>query len=170
MTTQLQLSTVREHTALLHELPAKPGEPFAIDANDLERFVNQALKRVGRRGLALEKEGFYLQIDPLVLLFHGRADAVKRTALLPLAPGLEPKGDDVITFPEAAVLEIELKGNAPIGPAIAKAMEAARAWATAAPENRLGGFVRLYVIPDARAAGGARSVLRIERLTHPLTD
>lgn len=164
MNTELRLTTVREHTALMRELPARAGEPFAIDGADVERFLTQAMKRLGRRGLALEQEGFYLQIDPLVLLFHGRGDAVKRTALLPLAPGVEPKGEDVITFPEASVLELELDRASPVGPAIKRAMESARAWATAAPENRLGGFVRLHVKPDGR------TLLRIERLTSSLDD
>lgn len=164
MNTELRLTTVREHTALMRELPARAEEPLAIDGAEVERFFTRALKRLGRRALALEEEGFYLQIDPLVLLFNGHAGAVKRTALLPLTPGLEPEGEDVITFPEAAVLELELDRTAAVGPAIKRAMESARAWAAAAPENRLGGFVRLHIKPDGR------TLLRIERLTHAIDD
>ncbi|MEQ8279333.1 MAG: hypothetical protein RMA76_18010 [Deltaproteobacteria bacterium] len=162
---RLRRVTVPEHTVVAKELGRQDEDPLAIDPLELERFITRVMKRVGRDAVDLKRLGFYLQVDPLVLLLNGHTDGVRRTACVPVRDDTtSTDAEDVLTFPPAYALEVALPDGVALNVALPSALDAARRWALADDSRRLGGFVRLHVVPDRKAPDGARTALCIECL------
>ena len=168
-TLSLRPVEVPEHTAICEELE-RTTDPLAMDPATLERFVQGALKRFGRRGLALNTHGVFLQVDPLVLLLEGRFEAVKRTIGVAVRPAHAQGSDDLITFPPSQVLQAIVPDEMALSDAVPEFLNAARRWALSGDDRRLGGTVRLHVVPTPRVASGAMTILRIDRLTEDAED
>ncbi|MEQ9495603.1 MAG: hypothetical protein RIT81_02065 [Deltaproteobacteria bacterium] len=160
---KLRRVTVPEHTVVAKELGRQDEDPLVIDPLELEGFITRVMKRVGRDAMELKRLGFYLQVDPLVLLLNGHSEGVRRTACVPVRDGTT-SAEDVLTFPPAYALEVTLPDGVPLNVALPSALDTARRWALADDSRRLGGFVRLHVVPDRKAPGGARTTLCIECL------
>lgn len=160
-----RIRKIAEHTAMAKELRSS-DDTFGLDSGQLETFIANALRKVGKKNLAIAEHGFYIQIDPLVCLFNGRTEALNRTACVAVRDDANTDGLDVITFPKTEVLEFPIPADADLDEAVKRSLAQCRKWALSAPDRRLGSFVRLHIIPDAKAPDGARTVLCVERLTN----
>lgn len=162
----LRLTDTAEMSCVTLELEHDDDDPLALDPQTIADFVAKVMRRAGRDRLDLRTHGFFLQIDPLVLLLEGRVRNVKRTACIALRDDAPVGSFEQITFPASMAFERVIPDGVPLDRAVDEALRAAREWVMAGGADRIGGFVRLHVIP---APTGATTVLRIERL-RPAAD